>query len=372
MPVYLHALGTVVPETAYSQSRALEVMRSWIGGDRRTDLLLSRAYARSGISTRHSVVDDFVPTSQQEGDPEARDGFYLDGEGRFRSPGTAERNARYQREAGHMFPNAAARALARAGDLEASDVTHLVTASCTGFYAPGPDLDVVRALGLSPGTERYHLGFMGCYAAFPALRMAQAFCRNDPRAVVLVVAVEACSLHLQATSDPDAVISASLFGDGGAAAVVSARPPRGPGFELIRFADGLAPEGHSDMAWTLGDHGFEMALSRAVPRIVAEKADVALDPLLGDGEPAREEVPRWAVHPGGRGILDRLQDVLALPPEALAASRAILDRFGNMSSATVLFVLAELLREPRPRGEPVVALAFGPGLSVTSALLRRT
>ncbi|MDZ7799755.1 MAG: type III polyketide synthase [Trueperaceae bacterium] len=369
MPPYVHALATAVPEPSYSQTHAHQVMRSWIGGERRTERLLAGIYRRSGIRTRHSVIEDFAPDGPPKGEGH---GFYLDADGRFRSPGTAERNARYRREAGHLFPEVARRALASAEGFDASDVTHVVTASCTGFYAPGPDLEIVRDLGLGPGTERYHLGFMGCYAAFPALRMARAFCRADPNAVVLVAMVELCTLHLQPTREDDAMIAASVFADGGAAAVVSARDPRGPAYELVGFADGLAPRGHDDMAWTLGDHGFEMVLSSYVPGIVADEATSALDPLLAEAGVSQDEVPRWAVHPGGRAILDRLDAELSLPADALTASRQVLAAYGNMSSATVMFVLQELLREERPRGEPVLALAFGPGLTVASGLLRRT
>ncbi len=375
MTVRLHHVATAVPPTGYPQPVAREVMKAWIGGDRRTDLLLQRIYGHSGIERRHSVVEDFLgalpdgapadPASARRGG-----GFYVDDAGGFRNPGTAERNARYREEAGPLFARVARATLDGADGFAAEDVTHVVTVSCTGFYAPGPDLEVVRALGLRPGTERYHLGFMGCYAAFPALRMAQAFCRSDPDAVVLIAAVELCTLHLQPSREVDAVVSASVFADGAAGALVSARPPRGPALTLERFADGLAPEGASDMAWTIGDHGFEMVLSSYVPAIVGEKAHAALGPLLeGSGvDPA--DVRRWAVHPGGRAILDRLEQGLALPAEALAASRRVLAGYGNMSSATVLFVLAEMMAEPAPPGEPLVAMAFGPGLTVASGLLR--
>jgi len=372
MAVHLHHLATAVPPASYPQAAARDVMKAWIGGDRRTDLLLQRVYARSGIERRHSVVEDFLGVLPDDEAPPPRrgGGFYVDDAGGFRDPGTAERNARYREEAGPLFVDVARRTLDGAEGFSARDVTHVITVSCTGFYAPGPDLDVVRGLGLRPGVERYHVGFMGCYAAFPALRMARAFCRAEPDAVVLIVAVELCTLHLQPSRDDDALIAASVFADGGAGALVSARPPRGPALTLEGFADGLAPEGASDMAWTIGDHGFEMVLSAYVPQVVGDKAGAALTPLLDGTGTRQEEVRHWAVHPGGRAILDRLEEGLALPPEALAASRSVLARYGNMSSATVLFVLAEMMARPAPPGEPIVAMAFGPGLTVASGLLR--
>jgi len=388
MAVHLQHVATVVPSASYPQATAGDVMRRWIGGDRRTDLLLNRIYARSAIDRRQSVLEDFldddgrraarsalVPVHDDGAAPAARvppsrpgGGFFVDDAGGFRSPTTAERNARYREEAAPLFVEAGRHALAAVDDVDVNDVTHLITVSCTGFYAPGPDLDVVHGLGLRPTTERYHVGFMGCYAAFPALRMAHAFCRADPDAVVLVVATELCSLHLQPDRAVDPIVAASVFADGAAAAIVSSRPPSGRALRMERFVDGLAPEGASDMAWTIGDHGFEMVLSSYVPKVVGEKAHAALDPLLEGSGVSIENVSRWAVHPGGRAILDRLEEGLVLPPEALAASRSVLRRYGNMSSATVLFVLAELMADPGPIDEPLVAMAFGPGLTVASGL----
>ena len=363
MSVHVHHIGSAVPAGSYSQDAARKVMLAWIGGDRRTDRLLHRIYGHSGIDTRHSVVGDFAPGAET-----GSGGLFVDDAGGFRDPGTKERNARYREEAGPLFTAAARRALDGAVGFEPRDVTHVVTVSCTGFYAPGPDLELVSALGLPPGTERYHLGFMGCYAAFPALRMAQAFCRADPDAVVLVVAAELCTLHLQPNREVDAVIAASVFADGAAAAIVSARAPQGPALRLDRFADGLAPEGADDMAWTIGDHGFEMVLSSYVPRIVGDETRHALGPLLHGTDVDPASVRRWAVHPGGRAILDRLEEGLGLDAAALSDSREVLRLYGNMSSATVLFVLERMLRSAPPAGEPVLALAFGPGLTIASGL----
>jgi len=360
-------------------------MKAWIGGERRTDLLLGRVYANSGIEQRHSVVGDFLPPEEirRDAGPSAEGslrltpqhqvgGFFRDEAGVFRNPGTGERNARYRDEAGALFVAAGQAVLDQADGFSKEDVTHVITVSCTGFYAPGPDLDVVHGLGLAPTTERYHVGFMGCYAAFPALRMANAFCRANPDAVVLIVIVELCSLHLQASREVDAVVAASVFADGAVGAIVSSREPKGPALALERFVDGLAPEGAGDMAWTIGDHGFDMVLSSYVPKIVGEKAHFALTPLLEGTGVNLVDVRRWAVHPGGRAILDKLAQGLDLPEEALISSRRVLAAYGNMSAATVLFVLADMMREPAPPGEPVIAMAFGPGLTVASGLLRTT
>ncbi len=382
MAAYLRHVGTAVPSHRYDQAAIQGVMEAWVGGERRTDRLLRRVYPHSGIEQRHTVLGDFLSRAGATNEPTTHtthvqpqgpdEGFFLDDLGAFRNPTTGERNARYRREAGPLYVAAARATLDGAAGLRPEDVTHVITVSCTGFYAPGPDLDVVHGLGLRPTTDRYHVGFMGCYAAFPALRMARAFCHADPNAVVLVVIVELCTLHLSASSDVDAVISASVFADGAAGAIVTAQAPEGPSLLLDRFVDGLAPEGAGDMAWTIGTHGFDMVLSSYVPKIVGEKASLALEPLL-DGSGVRlADVTRWAIHPGGRAILDQLERGMSLPPAALEASRHVLAQYGNMSAATILFVLAEVMRSALEPGEPVVAMAFGPGLTVASGLFRAT
>ena len=174
---------------------------------------------------------------------------------------------------GQTKDDLARQAVAGTPDIEAHDITHVITVSCTGFFAPGPDYVVVRALGLPGSTERFHVGFMGCFAAFPALRMADAFCRADPDAVVLVVCLELCSLHLQPTRDPDSLVSTSVFADGAAAAVVSARRPQGgaPSLAIEGFASALTPSSEGEMSWSIGDHGFDMMLSSYVPQLLEEK-----------------------------------------------------------------------------------------------------
>jgi predicted naringenin-chalcone synthase len=252
----------------------------------------------------------------------------------------------------------------------------LVTVSCTGFFAPGPDQLLVERLGLDPGVERFHLGFMGCHAAFPALRAARAFCAARPDAVVLVACVELCTLHLQPPLDHDRILAASLFADGAAAAVVTAAPlPAGrTGLRLDDLHSTLTGSGSEDMTWTIGDVGFEMVLSGYVPRLLGEHIEKVVAPAF-DADPVLAgrpfaEVPRWAVHPGGRSILDKVQQALALDDDQLAPSRDVLRRHGNMSSATVLFVLGELLAGPPPAvPERVCALTFGPGITVETALL---
>lgn len=374
--VQLRSIQTIVPETTLEQRAVREIFAGQPGVSRLAKRLIATSFDGAGVETRHTVIDE-LDTTVEVATPQ-----FLDREsGALLEPGTAARNEVYAREADRLFVEAARRSLDADPDLSAADITHVVTVSCTGFHAPGPDYAIVRALGLWAAVQRFHLGFMGCYAALPALRAAAQFCRADPDAVVLVVSVELCTLHLRSSNDPDSIIASSLFADGAAAALVTARdlPTPMPGFTLDGFHTALIPDGEADMAWTVGDTGFEMVLSTRVPQLIGTHIHDALAPLwhgddgIADGLgrlPIGEIVRHWAVHPGGRSILDRVQERLGLDDRQMEPAREVLRTCGNMSSATVLFVLRRILDHERPQpGERVAAMAFGPGLTAESALL---
>ena len=333
------------------------------------DRLTARAgrqlFRKSGIERRHSVIADFV-------DPTSSELFQRDEAGRPNEPGTEARNRCFIRHANRLVVEAARGALAGNHGIAAADITHVVTVSCTGFYNPGPDLQLVTQLGLRDSVERYHLGFMGCYAAFPALRMAAQFCAARPDAVVLVVCVELCSLHMHPTADKDSLLANALFADGVGAALVSARKPVAGRavFALDNFLSALAPEGGRDMAWDIGDDGFNIVLSSYVPDILAANIRPIVENLLARGTLSPAAIDLWAVHPGGRAILDRIEEALALRPEQTRASRETLRDYGNMSSATVLFVLKRLLDDPERTPARICVMAFGPGLTVETGILR--
>lgn len=369
MPVYLHHVETAVPLTAYPQTFIAERMKRWAGnGDRKQERIISYLYSQSGIETRHSAVPDFMPGAEA--------GIFYDGQSdMLRNPTTGERNELYTREAKRLGAEVACRAFGGGSGFDMSDVTHIVTVSCTGFFQPGLDYHLVRTLNLPSSVPRFHLGFMGCYAAFPALRLAKTICEADPNAVVLIVSLELCSLHLRFDGDTDALLGGSVFADGAAAAIVSARQPATdkPALLLERFDTTLTPTGEGDMAWTIGDNGFTMRLSSYIPEILHTNIADAMKPTLTGSGLRVADVNHWAVHPGGRAIIDKVRSALDLCESSLTASRRVLNDYGNMSSATILFVLQEMLRsgtltEP---GEPIVAMAFGPGLTVESAVLRK-
>ncbi len=400
----IRSIETAVPAATVHQPDLRDLLREQPGYGRLGRRLVTAAFDASAIDTRHSVLAEFDQRKSASDPSVAADpGLFDIASGIVANPGTAARNDAYTLYSKPLLVEAARKAIAAVPDLTVSEITHVVTVSCTGFYAPGPDYVLVRELGLSPSVQRFHLGFMGCYAAFPALKMAAQFCDLDPDAVVLVVSVELCSLHLHVDDDPDAIVAASVFGDGGAAAVVvgsaHAGPDESPRLDLDAFETTIIADGAADMAWTIGDHGFDMVLSSYVPRIVEQNIGAAVSSLLARS-PGLEvaDVPFWAIHPGGRSILDRVETALALDEPQVAASRKVLREHGNMSSATVLFVLRELLvgaeapvtrelvavgaeagaraAESGDRGSEsgswtrrVCAMAFGPGLTVETALL---
>ncbi|WP_146340609.1 type III polyketide synthase [Nesterenkonia sp. NBAIMH1] len=356
MTARIVSIGTAVPGAALPQERLRAFFAGQPDAAPLTKRLIGAAFDAAAISTRHTVLPGLHGQA---------DGVYTQEGDELLRPSTGTRNETYRRESTPLALDAAQDALDQA-QLEAAEVTHLITVSCTGFFAPGLDYRLIRDLGLPATAERSHLGFMGCAAAIPALRQAAHITDSQPHAVVLVVSVELCSLHIRSSSDPEQIVASSVFADGAASAVVTADSGRGRsgGLALGRFATALTDEGEADMVWTIGDHGFEMKLSAEVPRIIGREIRAAVARLVGETEPPHT----WAVHPGGRSVLDRVEKGLELSPEALDSSRSVLRDYGNMSSATILFILRRIMEQPTPSA-PIAALAFGPGLTVESALL---
>ncbi|WP_104091454.1 type III polyketide synthase [Arthrobacter sp. GMC3] len=373
MTVTLRSLETAVPPTILVQTQARDVFAAQPGLTRLGQRLVRTCFDSAAIDTRHTAVAEMSVDFHSD-DPV----FYDGGTGLLLSPSTKVRNELFTVESTKLFIEAASKAVAACTGITADDVTHVITVSCTGFFNPGPDYKIVRALGLQPSVQRYHLGFMGCYAAFPALRAAKSFCEADPSAVVLVVTAELCSLHVRTSNNPDTIMGSSLFADGAAAAVVTARdlPTTGPVVVLDEFETVLTPVGEDSMAWNIGDEGFEMVLDSYVPHIIDDHIVGALEPLLAHnpalaGAPYRD-IKHWAIHPGGRSILDKVEAKLELTQEQLVPARETLRNYGNMSSATVMFVLKHIMDLPSSEArEPICAMAFGPGLTVETGLFTK-
>ncbi len=346
---HLNAIGTAVPR--FDVHRAFERFVGSLLEGRREAALFRRLAGRSGIERRFS---SFEPVENPDGFVADREGFYRPG----RFPTTSRRMARYAEVAPALAADAARRL-----DCAPEGITHLIVASCTGFMAPGLDQAIVRTLGLAPSVERTVVGYMGCYAAVNSLRLARHIVRSEPSARVLVVTLELCTLHFQDTHDIEKLLSMLLFGDGAAAALVTAEPR---GLALDEFLSFALPHSEGLITWDIGDTGFDMHLSGEVPRrieraMMDELRRNAPDGLLRGRPP--EGYGIWAVHAGGRAILDAVESGLGLARDRLDWSRAILRDFGNMSSATLMFVLQRILADAAAPPGLGLAMAFGPGLA---------
>ncbi len=348
-PAYINRIGTAVPENDVHQKFA-DYAPALLSA-KRDRALFRRCALRSGIEHRYSI---FAPSPDE--DKVDTEGFYRSGH----SPDTKARMLAYE---AHALP-LARKAIDR---LEMDDlparVTHLIITSCTGFYAPGLDIQIVQEYGLAPSTERTIVGFMGCYAAMNALKLARHIVRSDAQAGVLVVNLELCTLHLTGADDLETILSYLIFADGCAASFISAAPQ---GIELQSFHATLLSDSAEQIRWHIGNEGFEMFLSGRVPATIGAQLMAQIGHITGGRGHAG--ITHWAVHPGGRSVLDAVQQTLALPDAAIADSRAVLRDYGNMSSATVMFVLQRML-ESGARGQGC-ALAFGPGLTSESLLFQ--
>lgn len=364
MNIYIHRLATFVPPNMATQDDLAARFAAW-SRDAATARVIHHVFRKTGIERRHSVLPDFT-------EPEQAELFREDPNGRLAEATTQERNRVFGRFAGPIAVELGRRLLGEGSPFRPSDVTHVITVSCTGFVNPGPDWALVTEMDLAPAVERYNLGFMGCYAALPALRMARQFCLARPDAVVLVVCLELCSLHMQMRTTSDSILGNALFSDGAAAAVISARSPDDdePALVLDGFLSAMAPEGRSEMAWEIGDRGFNLILSSYVPDVISANVGRIVADLLAPRDLTPADIDFWAVHPGGRAILDKFEKSVSLRGRALEASRGVLRDFGNMSSATILFVLQRMMQSEEARRGMIAAMAFGPGITIECGLLR--
>jgi alpha-pyrone synthase len=364
MPLAILGLGTAVPDAVLDQRDGQMVAESLCCDTDEQATFIPAIYAGSGISRRYfclgqAALEDIRNGTRLSGSPYLPTG--VPGE---RGPTTRQRMEVYEAEAPVLARRAAAEALANA-QTSPGQITHLVTVSCTGFAAPGFDIALIHNLGLSPAVERTHIGFMGCHAALNGLRVANAYASADAAARVLVCSVELCSVHYHYGWDPPKVVANALFADGAGALVGAAAGPAG-GWTLVRSGSRLLPEAADVMTWTIGDHGFGMTLSKRIPEVIATNLRPWLDEWLAGQGLRVADVKSWAIHPGGPKVLDAAAGALGLSPEAVWASREVLAEYGNMSSATVLFILKRLVG--RGAQLPCVAIGFGPGLNVEVAL----
>lgn len=347
---YLKRIATAVPE--HDVHDAFVVFAEKMLVDPRLRAIFRRMANRANIAHRYSFLDAEKGSSQFSSH-DAHD-FYRPGN----FPNTARRMELFEQSAPVLMKKAVDRLALN--EKECSGITHVLVTCCTGLYAPGLDFEIVDHLGLSSGVERTMVGFMGCYAAINALKLARHIVRSDPKAGVLMVNLELCTLHLQETQELEQVLSFLVFADGAAASLITASEQ---GFALDSFKAVMVPETRGLITWKIRELGFDMLLSGQVPG--------ELGRALHEGElmADRDGIDLWAVHPGGRSILDAVEKGLELPVDALEASREVLSCFGNMSSATVMFVLERMMQQARS-GQRGCAMSFGPGLTAETMRFR--
>lgn len=365
MSVRLLGIGTALPARRVDAAEALTRYSALASDDPEKLRRVRAMFRRSGVDARHVVLPDARDAS---GAPILRERVSDDDRG----PTTASRMEAYAACATPLALSAARRALENA-HVDAERITHLVTVSCTGFNAPGVDLELVRELGLDLGVRRTHVGFMGCHAALNGIHTAASGLAAAGGGRALLVAVELCSLHAAYGWEPDRLVPSILFGDGAAAVVLglgdddSDGREKRLGWRVAAHGSRILPGSADDMGWKIGDHGFEMHLSARVPACIEEHLAPWLAAWLDSQGLSVTDVRAWAVHPGGPRILDATEAGLGLAPGTLDVSRAALREHGNLSSPTVVFLIERLVRlglQP-----PCVALAFGPGLAAEALLL---
>jgi alpha-pyrone synthase len=348
---YLNRIATAVPP--YDMHRPFAAFAETLLPEGTARSLFRRMSRMAAIEHRYSFVH---PVATEDGAWQDADGFYV--RGNF--PPTARRMEAFR----EFAPRLAMKTLDRLAltEGERRGITHVIVTSCTGLYAPGLDYEMIEYLKLDPSVERTFIGFMGCYAAVNALKAARHIVRSEPEAKILLLSLELCSLHMQELDNLEQLLAFLVFADGCAAYLVTAQPS---GFALDSFLAVNLAATSALITWRIGAQGFDMHLSGQVPGELRSGLQAAGRQIAQGAEPSQIEL--WAVHPGGRTILDAAEQGLALPPDALRDSRVILRQFGNMSSASVMFVLERMMHRARP-GQRGCAMSFGPGVTAETML----
>lgn len=355
----LVSVGTAVPVHRHRQEEILDFMIRVYAMNETDKRKLKYLYHKSGIDTRYSVIPDYsLPAAEWQ--------FYSPTENLEPFPKLEQRMKWFGKEAAALSLQAIGKCMER---FPGTEITHLITVSCTGMSAPGLDLELLELLKLPPTTFRTSVNFMGCYAAIHALKIADAFCKADKAARVLIVCTELCTLHFQQENTVDNLTSSLLFSDGSAAVLVSG-DDNAAGLQLSHFYSAVSLKGKQDMAWELSSKGFQMTLSSYVADIIREDFNELVLQALAAGQHRKEQITGWCIHPGGKKILEAVSNSLGFANGELGHSFDILQEYGNMSSPTVLFVLERMMKDPvMKRPGKIFSAAFGPGLTIETLIL---
>ncbi len=355
---FITSIATAVPDNCFPQMQIAEFMAAALQMDDYNQRRLKALYRSTKIAQRYSVLSDYGKQ------PEAYT-FYPNTADLEPFPSVSQRMTAYKKYALPLC----LKAIAKLSNTE--NITHIITVSCTGMYAPGIDIEIIAALQLNTHIQRTAINFMGCYGAFNGLKMADTICKADTKAKVLLVCVELCTLHFQKKMDEDFLLSNALFADGAAAVLVEAQANENTkALALKSFFCDLYFEGKQDMAWQVGDLGFEMTLTSYIPKLVKAGIKALIDKLLQNAGLNAHEISLYAMHPGGKAILEAIEKALEISEEENKYAYSVLKNYGNMSSCTVLFVLEEILKDSKnQKGQNILSCAFGPGLTLESMIL---
>ena len=353
------SIGTANPGKGVLQNDIADFMKMAHQLSEEESRKLGIFYRMSGIQKRHSVIADFEKKSFDHFT------FFPKSENLEPFPGTKLRMENFRMHAPDLAREAAENCLEKT-QTSPKEITHLILVSCTGMMAPGVEMKLIESLGLNSSVERFCLHFMGCYAAFSGIRLAEKILKSDPNAQVLLVSVELCTLHFQKEYTEDNVLANSLFGDGAAVALLKNSPT---GLKISDYLSQVIWEGEQDMAWGIGDFGFEMKLSKYIPALLDQGIKGMLDYFERKFQISR--ISHFAIHPGGKQILQKVQEALGVSKDVNRISTEILQNFGNMSSATILFVLEKFMEDPEIEGK-ILSLGFGPGLTLETVLLEKS
>ncbi|HXB11013.1 MAG TPA: type III polyketide synthase [Bacteroidia bacterium] len=353
-------IATALPDYKHKQKDIAGFMSDLLENPEEGREKLLTLYAGSGIDTRYSVLSDFsLPSSKRT--------FFDKG----KDPSLEYRMKLYTDNALKLSLKAIRKCMG--GDIKHKDITHIITVSCTGLYAPGLDIDIIQSLKLDENISRTSVNFMGCYAAIHAFKQADSICTSNKDAIVLIVCLELCTIHFQKKEDIDNITANLLFADGvGAALIVGdnvAKKKKLHGFGIKNFHSQVELKGKADMAWQLSSTGFLMTLSKYVPRLIESGIKNLFNKAIHTLKVKQQDITHWAIHPGGKKILAVIQKELGLKDADISSSRKVLNDYGNMSSATVLFVLKDIMKKKAKPKDLTYCVAFGPGLTMESVIL---
>ncbi len=349
-------VGTAVPDYSAHQNDILNFMGKAYNNDQDFRKLKILSH-QSGIERRYSVIPDFGMKKD-----------YTFFKPQQPQPDVQERMRVFKENALDLSLSSIQSALDASG-VSVSEITHLITVTCTGLHAPGLGNEIVHRLKMKDDLFQTSVNFLGCNAAFHALKIADLIARDNENAKILVTSVELCTLHFQPKNNTDNLLSNTIFGDGAATALVTSKNDSRPGIEINGFYSLLLKEGYDYMGWNVLPQSFEMILNSQLPRLIGSEMETLMSRTIAYFNIKMDDIERWAVHPGGKKILEEVKKNLKIPDDKIAQSYEVLKEYGNMSSSTILYVLKKIMELPSRKDSKIMAIGFGPGLSIDTAML---